>query len=114
MLRIIDWFIHNDNKEKIYNVTSGKKIDLLSLSNLINDVSDYKSEIKILNEDLNNEYTSNNSRLVEELKNFKFTSHKNAIIKMREYFSYNLEKLDKDNIINDPYLKEINNMWKGK
>lgn len=114
LLRIIDWFMHNDSKEKIYNVTSGKKINLLSLSNLINDVSDYKSEIKILNKDLNNEYTSNNSRLVEELKNFKFTSHKNAIIKIREYFSYNLEKLDKDSIINDPYLKEINNMWKGK
>lgn len=114
LLRILDWFIHNDSKEKIYNVTSGKKINLLSLSNLINDVSDYKSEIKILNENLNNEYTSNNSRLVEELKTFKFTSHKNAIIKMREYFSYNLTKLDKDLIINDPYLKEIGNMWKGK
>lgn len=35
-----------------------------------------------------------------------------AIIKMREYFSYNLKNLDKKMIINDPYLKEIENIWK--
>jgi GDP-L-fucose synthase len=51
---------------------------------------------------------------MRELSDFKFTSHKDAIIKMREYFSYNLDNLDKEVIINDPYLKEINNIWKGK
>lgn len=51
---------------------------------------------------------------MKELKNFEFTSHKKAIQKMREYFKANLEKLDKESIINDPYLKEINNIWKGK
>ena len=114
LLRMIDWTIHNESKEKIYNATTGIKIDLITLANLVNETSDFKSEIKILNDGLNNEYTSNNERIMKELKNFEFTSHKKAIQKMREYFKANLEKLDKESIINDPYLKEINNIWKGK
>ena len=114
LLKMIDWTIHNETKEKIYNVTTGKKIDLITLANLVNETSDFKSEIKVLNDGLNNEYTSNNERIMKELKNFEFTSHKKAIQKMREYFKANLEKLDKESIINDPYLKEINNIWKGK
>ena len=114
LIKMIDWFIHNESKEKIYNATTGKKIDLITLANLVNETSDFKSEIKVLNYGLNNEYTSNNERIMKELKNFEFTSHKKAIQKMREYFKANLEKLDKESIINDPYLKEINNIWKGK
>ena len=114
LLRMIDWTIHNESKEKIYNATTGIKIDLITLANLVNETSDFKSEIKILNDGLNNEYTSNNERIMKELKNFEFTSHKKAIQKMKEYFKANLEKLDKESIINDPYLKEINNIWKGK
>ena len=114
LVKMIDWAIHNESKEKIYNATTGIKIDLITLANLVNETSDFKSEIKILNDGLNNEYTSNNERIMKELKNFEFTSHKKAIQKMREYFKANLEKLDKESIINDPYLKEINNIWKGK
>jgi GDP-L-fucose synthase len=111
LVKMIDWFIHNDTKEKIYNVTTGKKVDLLTLADLVNVTSDFQSEIRVLNDGLNNEYTSNNERIMKELSNFKFTSHKDAIIKMREYFSYNLNNLDKDMIINDPYLKECEKIW---
>ena len=115
LINMIDWFIHNQSNEKIYNVTRGQKIDLLTLSNIINESSSYKSEIKVLNDGLNNEYTSNNNRLLNELGNdFRFTSHRDAIIKMRDYFRYNLDKLDQETIKNDPYLEKINNMWKDK
>ncbi|MCT7572651.1 NAD-dependent epimerase/dehydratase family protein [Aliarcobacter butzleri] len=114
LVKIIDWAIHNETKEKIYNVTTGRKIDLISLANLVNETSDFKSEIRVLNDGLNNEYTSNNQKILAEIRNLEFTTHKNAISKMRDYFKNNLESLDKESIINDPYLKEINNMWKGK
>lgn len=114
LVKMIDWVIHNETKEKIYNVSTGTKIDLISLANLVNETSDFKSEIRVLNDGLNNEYTSNNQRIMDEIGNFNFTSHKDAIIKIREYFRYNLKNIDKDIIINDPYLKEINKMWEGK
>ncbi|MDQ7068655.1 MAG: hypothetical protein Q9M40_12145 [Sulfurimonas sp.] len=112
LMKIIDWFVHNEAKEKIYNVTTGKKVDLITLANLINETSDFKSEIVVVNDGLNNEYTSNNERLLNELKDFKFTSHTDAVMKMREYFRYNYDRLDKEIIINDPYLNKIDNMWK--
>ena len=101
-------------KEKIYNVTTGTKVDLVTLSHYINNVSDFQSEITVLNEGLNNEYTSNNERLLKELGNFKFTSHQDAIVKMRCYFQDNLEQLDIQTIKEDPYIKKIDSIWKGK
>lgn len=114
LLKMIDWSIHNDSKEKIYNVTTGKKVDLITLANLVNETSDFKSEIRVINDGLNNEYTSNNKRILSEMKDFSFITHKDAISKMRNYFKDNIDSLDRDCIMNDPYLKEINNMWKGK
>lgn len=114
LVKIIDFFIYNDTKEKIYNVTTGTKVDLVTLANLVNEVSDFKSEISVINEGLNHEYTSNNEHLLKELGNFPFTSHKNAIAKMRCYFQKNLEQLDIQTIKQDPYLKTIDTMWKGK
>lgn len=113
LVKMIDWFILNDSKEKIYNVTTGKKVDLITLANLVNETSDFNSDIRVLNDGFNSEYTSNNERLLKEMGTFSFTSHKDAISKMREYFCYNLGNLDKETIINDPYLKKIDNMWKN-
>jgi len=112
LVKIIDWFVHNEAKEKIYNVTTGEKIDLITLANLVNEKSDFNSEIRVLNDGLNNEYTSDNKRLLKEIDTFNFTPHIDAISKIRDYFRYNLDNLDKDTIINDPYLKKIDNMWK--
>ncbi len=46
---MIDWTIHHESKEKIYNANNRKKIDLITLANLVNETSDFKSEIKVLN-----------------------------------------------------------------
>ncbi|WP_060825355.1 NAD-dependent epimerase/dehydratase family protein [Sulfurospirillum cavolei] len=114
LVKMIDFFIHNDVREKIYNVTTGTKVDLITLANLINEVSDFQSDIHVINEGLNNEYTSNNERILKELGDFQFTSHKNAIAKMRCCFQENLEQLDIQTIKEDPYIKKIDSMWKGK
>jgi nucleoside-diphosphate-sugar epimerase len=112
LVKMIDWFIHNVPKKKIYNVTTGQKIDLISLANLVNETSDFKSDIRVLNDGFNNEYTSSNQRLMKEIGGFQFMSHQEAIKKMRKYFSENLEDLDRESIINDPYLKECEKIWK--
>jgi len=114
LVKIVDWFIHNESKEKIYNASTGNKIDLVTLANIVNDNSEFKSKIVVLNDGLNNEYTSNNKRLLAEFNEFDFTSHKDAIVKMRRHFEDNLENLDQELIKNDPYLKKIDEMWKRK
>ena len=93
----------------------GQKIDLLSLAALVNEASDFKSEISVLNEGLNNEYTSDNSLLRSEMKDkFRLTPHSEAIGKICKYFKQNFTSLDLDTIKKDPYLGKINEIWKGK
>lgn len=56
----------------IYNATSGEeyKIDLLTIANIVNNLSDFKSSIIILNKGLNNEYTSSNEKNFYRNKKF--------------------------------------------
>jgi len=73
-VKIVDYFIKNEVKHRFYNIGTGQKIDLLTIANLINNISDNKSEIIVKNKGLNNEYTCNNERLRHELDiSFKFT-----------------------------------------
>lgn len=111
LVKIIEYFIFNDVEEKVFNTTTGKKIDLITLAEYINENNTFKSEIKVLNEGLNNEYTSSNAKLLAEIDGFTFTSHQDAIKKIVHYFKENLNTLDKESIINDPYLNRINTMW---
>lgn len=111
LVKIVDYFLQKDVKHKIYNVTTGKKIDLISLAELINETSDFTSEIKVINEGLNHEYTSDNTRLIDEVGEFAFTSHREAIIQMRSYYASILDSIDKEKIEADPYLQLCTTFW---
>lgn len=111
LVKIVDYFLHHDSKHKVYNLTTGKKIDLMTLAHLINETSDFTSEIKIINDGLNNEYTSHNSRLMNEINTFEFTSHHTAIIEMRNYYASILDTIDREKIEADPYLKLCTTFW---
>ncbi|GAH05420.1 unnamed protein product, partial [marine sediment metagenome] len=73
--------------------------------NIINEISDYKSKIVVLNKGLGNEYTGDNSRLKNEIPNLKFTDHKKGIGKLFKYYQENIEKIDKSAIFKDKYPK---------
>jgi len=111
----LDYFISKKAKFKRYNVTPNKSIDLITISNIINEISSYKSKIIILNDGLNNEYTADNSRLKSEISDLKFRDYRKGIKKLFNYYHRNIEKLDKDSIIKDKYLKfrqKLNNQIK--
>lgn len=111
LVKIVDHFLHHECKHKVYNLTTGKKIDLITLAHLINETSDFQSEIKIINDGLNNEYTSNNDRLIDEIREIEFTSHRTAIIEMRNYYASILDTIDREKIEADPYLKLCTPFW---
>jgi GDP-L-fucose synthase len=109
LLEIIDWFIHNKPIYKIYNSSTGKKIDLLKIAHMINEFNDdnFKSEIIVQKNGLGKEYTSNNDRLKNEIKNLNFTSHEIAIKKMMAFFKNNLSLIDTDYIIKNKITTSI-------
>ena len=105
LIKIIKYFLNNESRYKIYNCVRGVTIDLISLANIINDVSDNPSKIIVLNKRLNKEYSADNSRLLDELGKFKFTSHKNTIRYLYNFYKSIIYKIDKTEIKKDEYLK---------
>ncbi|RAZ49863.1 NAD-dependent epimerase/dehydratase family protein [Campylobacter hyointestinalis] len=115
LLKMVKHFIMNDAKYKIYNASSGIKVDLLTLAGYINEISDYTSEIIVLNGGLNNEYTSDNSLIKTEMGDkFFITPHQNAIEKIYKYYKKNLDGLDTETVKADPYITKVNKIWIDK
>ena len=85
-VRIVDYFINHKAKHKFYNIGTGKKIDILTIANKINKISDKKSKIEVRNTGLNNEYTCDNSRLMNELKKFSFTDFDKSLVELYNWY----------------------------
>lgn len=105
--KIVDFILQHNIKYKVYNIATGKKTDLIEISKTINSISIYQSEIILLNKGLNNEYTADNRRLLQELKSFKFTSLKEGIKRLYRWYKDNLKKLDLKKVKEDAYIKLI-------
>jgi len=109
VVKIIEHFIENDSKEKVFNVGTANPIDLVSLADKINEIAEKKigkkTEIMIKQEGLNKELSCNNSRLISEIPGFQFTPIEQAIEELIDYYKNNLNNLDMSNLIADKYNK---------
>lgn len=92
-VKIVNYFINNEVKNKFYNIGTGKKIDLLTIANLINEIADKKSEIIVKNNGLNNEYTCSNKRLMSELDNLKFSEISDSIKILYNWYKENKNEI---------------------
>lgn len=93
-LNILDRFIYKDDfRFHTYNVCSGDKHSLINLITIINDSCGINIEFKVLNEGLNNEYTGNNDRLLNELKDLNFTNISLAVKELYDYYKNNIDKI---------------------
>ncbi len=92
-IKIIDYFINNQVKEKFFNIGRGEKIDLLTIANKINYLSGRKSKIIIREKGLGKEYTCDNSRIMKKLKKFIFTDFDKSIIELIRWYENSMKSL---------------------
>lgn len=104
-LKIVETFIKTTPKEKFLNITPTQSISLMEIVEIINEISEFKSEIIVKNQNLNNEYTADNTKLLKELGAFEFASYKQGITKLYKYYKENLDKLDLETVKKDEYIK---------
>ncbi|MCR4663537.1 MAG: NAD-dependent epimerase/dehydratase family protein [Endomicrobiaceae bacterium] len=88
LCKTVEFFINNKPKSKIINVTPVQSIDLVSISNIVNEFAKYKSEIIIQNKKLNYEYTGDNSLLLQEINNLKFNTYEEGIKKLYSFYNF--------------------------
>lgn len=97
LVNILKIFIETESPRfRVYNIGRGKKIDLLTLANLILKVTEKKLPIKILKEGFNNEYTCNVDRFKSEFPDVVCTDMEVAIREMVEYYQKELPNIDKN------------------
>lgn len=85
MEKIVEYFILNNPKDNIINITPTDSINLLDIANIVRDFSTGKVDIKILDEELNNEYTGDNSLLLKNYPSLQFTPMEYGLKKLYEY-----------------------------
>lgn len=92
LCRIIEHFIENKPEHNIINITPTQSITLSEIAQIINEISDFKSEIIIKNLTMNFEYTGDNSILLKELGNFDFTDYKDGLAFLHYHLKTKLQK----------------------
>lgn len=77
--KIVKHFIDNDVKYHTYNIVSGSRIDLMSIAQLVKEVCRASVPIYVCCDGLANEYTASNLRLLEEIREFKYSDFTDCI-----------------------------------
>ena len=93
-LKVVEWFIDNVPEYHVYNVTSGKKIDLISIADIINNLNEKSVPVYVCKEGLANEYTASNERLIKEFKDFQLTDINQSIKELLDYYKQNINEID--------------------
>jgi len=101
LMPILDFFISNTVKYKNYNIVPDKKISLLEIAKIIKKLCNTKNKIKVSKQGYGFEYTGDNSRLVKEFKNIRFTDVKDSIRKLYNYYKQNIKLIDKNLLLTD-------------
>lgn len=89
LVRIIDWFLNNGNKNQIYNVCTGKTISFIEIANIIGKISE--KPVSYIVDDQNNivNYGGDNTLLLNETGPFRFMPIETGIKKIYDYIRSN-------------------------
>lgn len=99
LCKITEWMMLNKPSYHDYNATSGRGYELLHLAELVNERLDKKMPILVAQEGFAPEYTSDNTRLMDEMTGFKVESMEDSIDKLVEWYEANLKNIDKNALL---------------
>lgn len=103
LVSILKIFICNPPKRRILNVTPTESIDLVSIAKIINTLDGYQTDVIILDEGYNKEYSGDNSNLLNEIDNLCFTQYHDGIRELYKYYVKNIDNIDTNKITNNCY-----------
>lgn len=78
---------------KTYNMVSGKKISLLELCDIVNEISGADAPVYVCNPGLAKEYTASNERFLAEFPDFEYTSMQDSIANLYSWFSEHKDEI---------------------
>ncbi len=101
LVKITEWFVNNNCKDRIYNVCTGETIDLLTLAKRILEVANKKLDIKIAKEGVGTVYSGDNTKLLGEMVNYQFKEMSNCLDEVFHWYWDNRSYINKENLLVD-------------
>lgn len=98
LVNIMRWFLSHNPRYKHYNVCTGRKIDLYTLACMVRKITNVSCEIVVEKAGLKKEYTGDNSRLLEEIGEYKFADYYKTIETLVDYYGANLASINKSKL----------------
>ncbi len=93
LIRIVRWVIDNNPKHKTYNVCTGKTISFEAIAKMIVGLSGKNLKVRFEKEGEGVEYSGDNSLIMGELKDFKFTSIDESVRSLYGWYEENKEDI---------------------
>ena len=94
LVNIIEWFILNKPKQKVYNVCSGSVYDYVSLAEKVRGIASKNLDIIVQEGGLRHEYSGDNTRLKNEMKSLSFTEMTTAIERLYNWYDNNQDLIE--------------------
>lgn len=86
--KVVEYFVKNPTDEKFINIAPTDSIEIIDLAKIVNNFSEYKSEIIVKNSGMNREYTADNTKLLSIIKDFVFTSYEDG---MQKFYNQSIQ-----------------------
>ncbi len=94
LARLTAWFIEHEPRHKTYNVCRGESNEILSLAEMVRQISGKDLPIQVGQEGLAAEYSGDNTRMLGEMGPFAFTPVEQAIRELYAWYETRSNEID--------------------
>ncbi|HEY3419538.1 MAG TPA: NAD-dependent epimerase/dehydratase family protein [Methanomassiliicoccales archaeon] len=103
LVRMIGEASRNKMKHRHYNACTGRTVDLITLARMVREISGTNLDIDVQQEGQQLEYSGDNSRIMQELKDFHFTPLNDSIGSLFRFYAQNLGMIDRNLLLVDKH-----------
>jgi len=99
LIEIVKWFMDNIPEQNSYNICSGEVYSYSQLANMV--VATSGKQLEVINRDslIQEEYSGNNSLLLREATNFKFTPIEKSIKDLYDWYDSHISIIDEKRLV---------------
>ncbi len=101
LARVVDYFLHHDATHSAYNVTPDGAIELRTLAEKVLSVSGKELPVIVAQPGMGIEYSGDNSRLRTELDGLVLTPIDEAVRRLYDWYSANIDLIDREALLID-------------
>ena len=91
---VVEWFFDAKPRYHTYNLSSGRRTDLLGIAKAIKEEAKVEVPIYVCLPGMGNEYSGDNSRILAECDCFHVSSMQESVDKLLEYYCSVLDEID--------------------